>query len=248
VRAARIGWDRMADEYQAEHGAFLGAADFVWGPEGLREADAGLLGPVAGRRWLEVGGGAAQCARWIHAQGALVVALDVSARQLQHGRRLSEETGIGVPLLQADACRLPMADGSIDGAFSAYGALPFIADIRPALAELCRVLRPGSPWVFSVSHPVRWAFPDDPGPSGLTATGSYFDRRAYLEVVDGEVVYAEHHRTVGDWVAACVAAGFEIRSLLEPQWPADLDRTWGGWSRLRGERLPGTLILRTVRR
>ena len=54
-RASRAWWDLDADDYQGEHGAFLGDNDFVWCPEGLREADAHLLGDVGGRRVLEVG-------------------------------------------------------------------------------------------------------------------------------------------------------------------------------------------------
>lgn len=46
-RASRGWWDRNADEYQSEHGAFLGDDRFVWGPEGLDEAEAALLGPAA---------------------------------------------------------------------------------------------------------------------------------------------------------------------------------------------------------
>src|SRR5687768_9206905 len=42
--ASRQWWDSDADRYQAEHGGFLGDVDLVWCPEGLREADAGLLG------------------------------------------------------------------------------------------------------------------------------------------------------------------------------------------------------------
>jgi hypothetical protein len=34
-----------------------------------------------------------------------------------------------------------------------------------------------------------------------------------------------------------------LDALVEPEWPAGHDRTWGGWSPLRGERLPGTAIL-----
>jgi hypothetical protein len=64
-RASRAWWDRDADSYQAEHGEFLGDVDFVWCPEGLREADAGLLGPLAGRRVLELGCGAAAAGRWL---------------------------------------------------------------------------------------------------------------------------------------------------------------------------------------
>ena len=56
-RASRAWWDADADDYLAEHGADIGDVDFVWCPEGLREADAQLLGDVAGRRVLEVGCG-----------------------------------------------------------------------------------------------------------------------------------------------------------------------------------------------
>src|SRR4051794_38820361 len=64
ARAQRSWWDAEAAGYLAEHGAFLGTAGFVWGPEGLTEDDAHLLGEVAGRRVLEVGAGAGQCSRW----------------------------------------------------------------------------------------------------------------------------------------------------------------------------------------
>jgi SAM-dependent methyltransferase len=247
-RAGRIGWDRLADDYQAEHGDFLGDIGFRWGPEGLDESKAGLLGPIGGRRLLEIGCGAAQCSRWALAQGADVVALDLSGRQLQHSRRIDADTGLSVPVIQADAVALPVADGSVDVAFSCYGALPFLADAEHAMREVHRVLRPGGRWVFSVAHPIRWAFPDDPGPAGLTATGSYFDRRAYVEQEAGRAVYVEHHRTVGDWVRAVVGASMSVIDLVEPAWPTGHDRTWGGWSPLRGRHLPGTLIVVAERR
>src|SRR5665648_604603 len=173
----RQWWDANADEYLAEHGDFLGAADFCWCPEGLREADAGLLGPVAGRRVLEVGCGAAQCSRWLTAAGAMVVATDISAGMLTEGRRIDRELGTEVATVQADARRLPFADAAFDVAFTAFGALPFVPDARRVHAEVARVLVPGGTWVFSVTHPVRWAFPDDPSERGLRVTRSYFDRR-----------------------------------------------------------------------
>ncbi len=41
------------------------------------------------------------------------------------------------------------------------------------MREVRRVLRPGGRFVFSATHPIRWAFPDEPGPRGWTAPASY---------------------------------------------------------------------------
>ncbi|GGO81519.1 class I SAM-dependent methyltransferase [Wenjunlia tyrosinilytica] len=297
-RASRGWWDRNADEYQSEHGSFLGDDRFVWGPEGLDEAEAGLLGPaqeLKGRAVLEIGAGAAQCSRWLAAQGAHPVALDISHRQLQHARRIdaaarrdagtartartartnaaasgaswisgisgalgaseiSRASGISgasgisqaslpFPLVQADAEALPFGPASFDLVCSAYGAIPFVADSGQVMREAHRVLRPGGRWVFSVTHPIRWAFPDEPGPEGLTALTSYFDRRPYVEQDGrGHAEYVEHHRTVGDRVREIAAAGFRLVDLVEPEWPDWLEQEWGGWSPLRGRLLPGTAI------
>ena len=179
--ASRSWWDHRADAYLEEHGAFLGEARFVWCPEGLSESEAGLLGDVRDRRVLEVGCGAAQCARWLLAAGADPVALDLSAAMLLRGREVGAATGLAVPLIQADATRLPFADASFDMACSAYGAVPFVADSGAVMAEVARVLRPGGRWVFSVTHPVRWSFPDDAGAGRAGRGDSYWDRRPYVE-------------------------------------------------------------------
>jgi SAM-dependent methyltransferase len=243
TRANRRWWDRQSDAYQDEHGDFLGDASFVWGPEGLDEAGARLLGEVTGRRVLEVGCGAAQCARWLRRHGAVAVGVDLSYRQLQHSRSLDETMGVPVPTVQADAQRLPFADGVFDLACSAYGAIPFVADSAEVMREVARVLRGGGRWVFSVTHPIRWCFPDDPGEAGLVARDSYFDRRPYVELDRrGRIMYAEHHRTLGDRVREIVAAGLQLVDLVEPEWPEGQERVWGGWSPLRGRVIPGTAI------
>ncbi|NGN70122.1 class I SAM-dependent methyltransferase [Streptomyces sp. A7024] len=237
--ASRIWWDGHADEYQADHGGFLGDAGFIWGPEGLSEDEAGLLGDVKDRSVLEIGAGAAQCSRWLAERGARPVALDLSHRQLQHALRL----GSSFPLVEADAGALPFPSDTFDLGFSAYGALPFVADPAAVLAEIHRVLRPGARFVFSVTHPIRWAFPDEPGPEGLSVAASYFDRTPYVEVDDaGRAVYVEHHRTVGDRVRDVVTAGFRLVDLVEPEWPQWNSAEWGGWSPLRGSLIPGTAI------
>jgi SAM-dependent methyltransferase len=247
ARANRRWWDAEAAAYQAEHGGFLGDADLLWCPEGLREADARLLGDVAGRDVLEIGCGAAQGGRWLAAQGARVTALDVSYGQLEQSRRLDARSGVAVSrLVQADAQHLPFRDASFDLVVSAFGGIPFVADSARAMREAARTLRPGGRFVFSVTHPTRWAFPDDPGPRGLTVQQSYFDRTPYVEVDEsGEASYVEHHRTLGDRVRELVAADLVLEDLVEPEWPEGHDREWGQWSPLRGRLMPGTAIFVT---
>jgi ubiquinone/menaquinone biosynthesis C-methylase UbiE len=243
VRANRRWWDGDADAYHAEHGDFLGDVDFVWCPENVREQDVNLLGDVDGQDVLEVGCGAAMCSRWLATRGARTVAFDLSAGMLRHARDGAARTGVHVPLVQADAQYLPFPSASFDIAFTAFGAVSFVADSARVMREVARVLRPGGRWVFATTHPVRWAFPDDPGPIGLIASIPYFDRTAYAEYADdGTPTYVEHHRTLGDRVREIVAAGFQLVDLIEPEWPNGHTREWGQWSPLRGAILPGTAI------
>ena len=246
-RASRAWWDADADAYHRTHGEFLGVdsdeGEFVWCPEGLHEGDVALLGEIAGKRILEVGCGSAPCSRWLAANGAHPVGLDLSMGMLARGLDAIDRGGPRVPLVQAGAESLPFADESFDLACSAFGGVPFVADPGLVMAEVARVLRPGGRWVFSVNHPMRWIFPDDPGEAGLTATIPYFDRTPYVEVDDqGVPTYVEHHRTIGDRVRDIVAAGLLVTDIVEPQWPEWLDREWGQWSPLRGQLFPGTAI------
>jgi SAM-dependent methyltransferase len=243
LAANRRDWDAYADTYQATHGAFLQDIGFVWGPEGHTEDQLRVLGDVQGERVLEVGCGAAQCARWLGTRGAVSLGLDVSLRQLQHGRRLDGATGHAVPTVCASATHLPFAAESVDVVFSSFGAMQFVSDAATAVAEVARVLRPGGRFAFSVTHPVRWAMPDDPGEDGLVVTSSYFDRTPYVEVdQEDQVRYVEHHRTIGDWVRVLAGHGFALQDLVEPEWPPGHDRVWGGWGPVRGALIPGTAI------
>lgn len=243
--ANRGWWDAEAQDYYAEHGPFLGDSAFVWGPEGWTEAELDILAVAAEHTVLEVGAGAAQCSRWLaETVGCRVVASDLSGGMLGAAQRIDERLGRATPLAQCDALALPFADATFDRVFTAYGAVPFIADSAALMRELMRVMVPGGRLAFSTSHPLRWAFPDDPSDRGLTVRHSYFDTVPYIETDDaGRATYVEHHRTLEQRVAEAVEAGLIIEAVRELPWKASNEATWGGWSPLRGGLIPGTLLL-----
>ena len=196
-------WDPDADDYQAEHGEFLGDGDFVWCPEGAARGDARLLGDVAG-----AGSSSRLRARpsarggWRRG-GPAPSASTCPAASCGTPPRRTARTGVPVPLVQADARPLPFGDGPRP-ACSAFGALPFVADGGALLREVARVLRPGGRWVFAVNHPMRWMFPDDPGPDGLVVRQSYFDRTPYVEVDDHGAPPTSS--TTAPWATGCATS------------------------------------------
>ena len=240
--ANRFWWDSDAVEYHRDHPAYL--SSFYWCPEMLHESDANLLGDVANLDVLEIGCGSAPCSRWLAQNSAAhsVTAFDISAGMLSQGQDLRiDETGPA--LVQADAAFMPFKYDSFDVAFSVFGAVPFVSDSGALMREVARVLKPCGRWVFAVTHPMRWVFPDDPGPAGLIPAVSYFDRTPYVERdSNGIATYVEHHRTLGDRVRDLHAAGFILEDLIEPEWPEPDPEPFGQWSKLRGELFPGTAI------
>ncbi|MBV7301063.1 class I SAM-dependent methyltransferase [Corynebacterium sp. TAE3-ERU2] len=237
--ANRSWWDHDAANYHAQHPEYL--SSFYWCPEMLHEEQAQLLGDVSDTTVLELGCGSAPCSRWLAERfpTARIIGVDISEQMLRRAA-IDDAT---LHLLHADALALPLRPRSVDTVFSVFGALPFIEDLSAAFAEVSRVLRPGGRFVFSVNHPMRWIFADDPSAEGLHVAYSYFDD-AYTEADDqGVLSYAEGHHTVSDYANGLVAAGLSIRHMIEPEWPEDLETTWGQWSPLRGRIFPGTLII-----
>ena len=172
-----------------------------------------------------------------------MVAFDIAVEQLRVGKELDRRTGTAVRTVAADVTAIPFRDGTFDIVCSAFGALPFVADAEAALREIARTLKPNGLLVFSVTHPIRWSMPDDPTP------GRPADHPVVLRphaVRRGRrprhPVYAEHHRTTGDWIRALTGAGLVVDDLLEPEWPAGHDQVWGGWGPDRGRLIPGTAI------
>ncbi|MFY9263009.1 MAG: class I SAM-dependent methyltransferase [Actinomycetaceae bacterium] len=248
VHANARWWSANAREYLAEHGTILGDTDFLWCPEGVREADIHFLGDLRGKRVLEIGAGAAQCSRYLAMQDVDITASDIAEGMLRAARDLNRRYKVSFPLDLADARALPYADSSFDVVFTSFGALPFVADLASVHREVHRVLRPSGVWAYSAMHPMRWMFPDDPTWNGMHVVLPYFDTDPYLEKTGKTLEYAEFHHTFTDHINSLVNTGFVIDKVLEPRWPEGREVVWGGWGPERSSYIPGTLMIRALRR
>jgi demethylmenaquinone methyltransferase/2-methoxy-6-polyprenyl-1,4-benzoquinol methylase len=77
--------------------------------------------------------------------GASVVGVDFSSAMLQRGLEKVRAFALEgrIRLIRGDAARIPLADGSCDGATIGFG-IRNVAEPERALVELSRVLRPGA--------------------------------------------------------------------------------------------------------
>lgn len=105
-----------------------------------------LAGVRAGERVLDVAGGTGdltrEFARRVGERGQVVLS-DINAAMLGEGRRrLADKGVVNVPLVQANAEKLPFADASFDCVTIGFG-LRNVTDKDAALRSMRRVLKPG---------------------------------------------------------------------------------------------------------
>jgi len=125
-RERSLAFDRVAEEYDATRGGES---------RGITFANA-LLGHLPDGRVLEVGVGTGVVAAGLRAAGRDVVGVDLSRPML-----VKAKERLGPCLAQADAARLPVADGAVAAACAVW-VLHLVADTRAVICELGRVVRP----------------------------------------------------------------------------------------------------------
>jgi SAM-dependent methyltransferase len=218
-------WDRVAAR---ERPADVEAATTVvtYAPGGPTDADLRLLGDVNGKRVLDVGTGTGANAIALARQGAHVVAIDRSVAQLASARRLAASTEARVEWHECDAADLAfLRADSIDLAL-ASGVLGEVEDLDRLLRQVHRVLRPGSPFVFSYDHPMALAVGREGAAPGSLPLGALEVRRSYFDAEPVETDYDGERirvwpRTIADVFSSLHRAGYRVELLLEPE-------TYGG--------------------
>jgi len=244
----RAAWNTISRAYQERYK--FPTDRLVYGGRAPDENELRLLGDVAGKRAIVLGCGGGQDCVALAKQGAMVIGVDLSDKQIEYGRRLAEREGVLVTLMQGNAEELRGVDDETqDIAVSAH-AMNYVEHIDRAFAEAYRVLRRGAPFVLSVHHPFDVCLEDSP-PFG--ATKRYWDEQLDWQWDFSEASASARmrswYRPVSEWFALLTDAGFRVERLLEPPPVADAGEPWRwlGSTRDKSDLIPSTLILKAVK-
>lgn len=130
VRAVRDMFDAIAPRYDLVNRVMTFRLDVRW-----RRLSVRSLGLAPGAVVLDLAAGTGDLCRELAAAALRPVGVDMSWGMLAHARTTA-------PLVQADALRLPVPDGSVAGVTCGFALRNFVA-LEPFFAELARVVRPG---------------------------------------------------------------------------------------------------------
>jgi len=208
-------WDALSHEYQAV--TRIATDNFHYGPLLPGDQELGLLPPLqGGQTALEIGAGAGQNSIYLASLGLRCTALDVSRRQLQHGRELPGADR--VCWVQAGMERLPFPlTPTFDLVHSTY-ALPFAEAPEEVIGAMAALLRPGGHLVLTTGHPLfaaEWLDIDDEG-SGMFVRDYYNPPADVRFCEESDAFIAARVQPIGELVSQVAAAGLRIVQVAEP--------------------------------
>ncbi|WFB37202.1 class I SAM-dependent methyltransferase [Kiritimatiellota bacterium B12222] len=206
-------WNELADEYQTE--TRISITDFHYGPLLPGDTQLKLLPPdLSELTCLELGAGAGQNSIYLNKAGAHCTALDVSEKQLEHGRTLAARHIADVHFLHADIDELPPFEQNFDLIHSAYG-IPFSSHPAALIQHCADLLKPGGQLLFSMGHPVyagEWLELDED--QGIFMQ-SYFHPQPDVRESEDAAVQARAY-PLSEVIAWIKEAGLHITDLREP--------------------------------
>jgi len=244
------GWSGMSDEYQKQ--SFISLTNIHLAPLSLGDEEVGLIDNFVGKRFLELGCGAAQNSIVADSKGACAIAVDGSSRQLYHALKLKIESNSNVELIKADLENLDWIKGeSFDYVISMF-ALEFVEDIERFIGQCFRILRSGGTFILSTAHPLS-AFEWDHEKSQLIVN-DYFNPPLEIWKASKSVGNSPNFtlfRTISEIFTTIANAGFVVERLLEPVAEHEMDRAkvpYGGhyWEPFRDrlERIPFAIVIK----
>jgi SAM-dependent methyltransferase len=217
----RAAWAKANAEYTDRRARDAWAQEEItWGMWHRPEREVRALPDLKGKDVIELGCGTAYFGAWLKRAGARrVVGVDVTPAQLETARRLDDEFGLGLELIEANAEDVPLPDAAFDLVLSEYGASIW-CDPALWIAEASRLLRRGGELVFMRGSTLRILCSTDDGGTGdrLLRPQKGLYRLDWQEEDDAGV---EFHAGPADLLRILRANGFQLLDLQELFAPDD---------------------------
>lgn len=145
-------WEEGSGDFEKYYDAPKGIAGFIINRflEKRMSKVISMLGPVAGKKLLDLGCGSGQFLLSLTEMGSEVTGLDYSRTLLNDSQvRLREAGVIKSKLILADASLIPIRDGYFDSVIC-IGVIDYVCDMGKVLGEIRRVLKDTGTAVISV--------------------------------------------------------------------------------------------------
>jgi ubiquinone/menaquinone biosynthesis C-methylase UbiE len=155
-----------------------------------------LLGPLTGKMLLDVGCGDGALAAVLARRGAQVTGLDSDPLMVAAARRRAEREAIPLTIVEGKGEALPFHRDAFDVTL-AVTSLCFIQDVRQAIAEMARVLKPGGRLV--IGELGRWSL--------------WAMKRRIRGWLGNATWHAAAFRTAAELRSLVEAAGLEVTSI-----------------------------------
>ncbi len=205
------GWEESAQAWISGLGAEGDfARRFVLDAPMLERARQG-----GARTVLDVGCGEGRFCRLLAAEGMRAVGIDPAETLVSQARRLHPDGDYRI----AQAEELPFEHATFD-LVVAYLSLIDIPDVRAAIGEMNRVLRPGGHLLianltsfYSASNPTGWRDGADGNRSFMI--DHYMDERSDW-ISWGDLRVMNWHRPLSTYMSLLLGAGLQLRSFDEP--------------------------------
>lgn len=156
----RLSWNAVTpvhNSHKRDQAGFLRG-----GGSTLDEIEIGLLGDVRGQRLVHLQCNCGQDSLSIAARGAQVTGVDISDEAIAFAKQLSRDSGISAEFERSDIFdwfeRARASNGRFDIAYTSYGVIGWLSDIRAWARGVASILRPGGRLVFVEYHPFLWMF------------------------------------------------------------------------------------------
>jgi SAM-dependent methyltransferase len=223
------------------HGDDSGRSRVRFGPALDDDALLRLVGPLEGRRVLDLGCGAGASSVALARAGARVTAVDPSTARLTRARHAADLAEVKVEFHHCDLADLAFVRAdSVDAALAVY-SLAQVQDLGRVFRQLHRVMVPDAPLVISLPHPMASMLEWDPEEqaSPWLSRSFWVDHPLAWHVAGDEGV--AHVHQISAVFTSLQRANFRVDTVLEPRPEPD------NWSAHRSELdawVPPSVVLR----